>query len=111
MHSVKKKITLVLFILSLCVSALVSAQNMNVDAQTYTPQQLIEDILIDSNCIQNVVVTNVVGGNFNGTDQSYGYFDATGTGFPFDRGIVMSTGRLANVPGPNNSLSDDNAPG
>ena len=111
MHSVKKKLTLFLFIFSLCVSDVVSAQNMTVDAQTYTPQQLIEDILIDSNCIQNVVVTNVVGGNFNGADRSYGYFDATGTGFPFERGIVMTTGRLSNVPGPNNSLSDDNATG
>lgn len=111
MHSVKKTLTLTLFIVSLCVSAIVSAQNIIVDAQTYTPQQLIEDILIDSNCIENVVVTNVVGGNFNGSDRSYGYFDATGTGFPFDRGIVMSTGRLSNVPGPNNTLSDDNATG
>ncbi|MFH4966136.1 choice-of-anchor L domain-containing protein [Gaetbulibacter sp. M235] len=84
-------------------------QNVQVDSQTYTPQQLIEDILIDSNCITNVVVINVVGGNFGGTDQSYGYFDASGTTFPFQSGIVLSTGKLANVEGPNNTLSDDNA--
>jgi gliding motility-associated-like protein len=81
-----------------------------VDSQTFTPQQLIEDILIDSDCISNVTVTNVVGGDFSGADQSYGFFDATGTTFPFQSGIVMSTGRLVNVPGPNNSLSDDDAP-
>lgn len=86
------------------------AQNITVDSATYTPQQLIEDILIDSDCITNVTVTNVVGGDFNNVDQSYGYFDATGTSFPFQSGIVLSTGRLVNVPGPNNSLSDDNAP-
>lgn len=85
-------------------------QNVQVDSQTYTPQQLIEDILIDSNCITNVNVTNVSGGNFNGTDQSYGYFDATGTSFPFESGVILSTGRLMNVEGPNNSLSDDDAP-
>ncbi|MFY0714843.1 choice-of-anchor L domain-containing protein [Seonamhaeicola sp. NFXS20] len=85
------------------------AQNIQVDSQTYTPQQLIEDILINSNCIENVSVTNVIGGNFNGTDQSYGYFDATGTSFPFQNGIVLSTGRLSNVEGPNNNLSDDDA--
>ncbi|MDO1499997.1 choice-of-anchor L domain-containing protein [Winogradskyella maritima] len=85
------------------------AQNISVDSQSFTPQQLIEDILIDSDCITGVSVTNVVGGNFNGTDQSYGFFDATGTTFPFQSGIVMSTGRLANVPGPNTTLSDDNA--
>ncbi|APY09173.1 hypothetical protein BWZ20_13055 [Winogradskyella sp. J14-2] len=86
------------------------AQNIVVDSQTYTPQQLIEDILIDSNCITNINVTNVVGGDFGGNDQSYGYFDASGTNFPFETGIVMSTGRLSNVPGPNNNLSDDDAP-
>ncbi|WP_225034870.1 choice-of-anchor L domain-containing protein [Winogradskyella sp. SM1960] len=87
------------------------AQNISVDSQTYTPQQLVEDILIDSECIDNVTVTNVVGGDFSGSDQSYGYFEANGSNFPFESGIVLSTGRLVNVPGPNNNLSDDDAPG
>ncbi|RKE90868.1 choice-of-anchor L domain-containing protein [Ichthyenterobacterium magnum] len=100
----------VLQILCCLISAVAVGQNIQVDSQTYTPQQLVEDILIDSDCIENVVVTNVVGGDFSGTDQSYGFFDATGTTFPFQSGIVLSTGRLNNVPGPNNSLSDDDAP-
>jgi gliding motility-associated-like protein len=86
------------------------SQNIQVDSQSYTPQQLIEDILIDSNCITNVLVTNVVGGDFNNTDQSYGFFDATGTTFPFQSGLVLSTGRLINTQGPNTTLSDDDAP-
>ncbi|MBP0903910.1 choice-of-anchor L domain-containing protein [Mariniflexile gromovii] len=84
-------------------------QNVLVNSNSYTPQQLIEDILIGSNCISNVVVTNVSGGNFGGSDQSYGAFDANGSTFPFQNGIVLSTGRLSNVEGPNNSLSDDDA--
>jgi gliding motility-associated-like protein len=92
------------------ISLFTYAQNIVVDSQTFTPQQLIEDILIDSDCITNIDVTNVIGGDFSGNDQSYGYFDATGTSFPFETGIVLSTGRLVNVPGPNNSLSDDDAP-
>jgi gliding motility-associated-like protein len=99
---------LIVFIFCLITSFCI-AQNVQVDSQSFTPQQLIEDILIDSDCIDNVVVTNVVGGDFGNTDQSYGYFDATGTTFPFERGIVMSTGRLNNVGGPNTSLSDDDA--
>lgn len=90
-------------------TAFVSAQNVVTDSQTYSAQQLIEDILIDSNCITNVQVTNVIGGNFGTTDKSYGYFDASGTTFPFQSGIVLSTGRLNNVNGPNTTLSDDNA--
>ena len=85
------------------------AQNVQVNDQIFTPQQLIEDVLIDSNCITNVLVTSVIGGDFGGTDQSYGYFDATGTTFPFQSGIVLSTGRLSNVEGPNTTLSDDDA--
>jgi len=88
----------------------VLAQNITVDSQTYTAQQLIESILINSDCISNVNVTNVLGGNFNNTDQSYGYFDATGTSFPFQNGLVLSTGKLKNVEGPNTTLSDDDAP-
>jgi len=100
----------ILLLSALLLSLFSYSQNISVDSQTYTPQQLIEAVLIDSDCITNVTVTNVVGGDFSGTDQSYGFFDATGTIFPFESGIVLSTGRLVNVPGPNNSLSDDNAP-
>jgi len=86
------------------------AQNIQVDASTYSPQQLIEDVLINSDCIDNIQVTNVVGGNFS-NDKSYGYFTRNGSNFPFEKGIVMSTGKLSNVPGPNNNLSDDDASG
>jgi len=82
-------------------------QNVVSDAQTFSAQQLIEDILIDSNCVENVVVTNAVSGNFGNSDKSYGFFNATGTTFPFQSGIVLSTGKLSNVNGPNTSLSDD----
>ncbi|WP_033958853.1 T9SS type B sorting domain-containing protein [Psychroserpens jangbogonensis] len=101
----------ILLLTCFLVSLTSLGQNIQVDSQTYTAQQLIEDILIDSDCIENVVVTNVVGGDFNNTDQSFGYFDAAGSTFPFQSGIVLSTGRLSNVPGPNTSISDDDAPG
>lgn len=101
---------LLLFIGS-CISNLVFGQNITVDAQTYSPQELIENILIDSNCITNVNVVNFVGGNFSDGDSSFGYFEGNSGGFPFERGIVLSTGRLSNVPGPNDNLSDDDAPG
>jgi len=88
---------------------LVMSQNLTTDWTSYTPQQLIEDVLIGNTCISNVQVTNVVGGNFNTNDLSYGYFNASGSSFPFEEGIVLSTGKLANVDGPNTSLSDDDA--
>ena len=87
-----------LFLLGICSYG----QIVQVDSRIYSAQQLIEDILIDSNCISNVVVTNVVGGNFNGTDESYGYLNNIGSNFPFQCGIVLSTGKLSNVQGRNN---------
>ncbi|MGJ8549089.1 choice-of-anchor L domain-containing protein [Winogradskyella wichelsiae] len=103
------KLKSISLLIALLFTLLNSAQNISVDSQTYTPQQLIENILIDSDCIDNVIVNNVYGGDFGGSDQSYGFFDASGTTFPFESGLVLSTGRLQNVPGPNNSLSDDDA--
>lgn len=86
-------------------------QNIRVDANTYTPQQLVEDILINnSTCIENIVVTNVIGGDFGAANKSYGYFEANGSSFPFQSGIILSTGKIVNAQGPNNSLSDDDAP-
>lgn len=84
-------------------------QNVTTDELTYSPQELIEDILIDSSCITDVIVTNAISGDFGNTEKSYGFFDATGTTFPFQSGIVLSTGKLTNVQGPNTSLSDDDA--
>ena len=93
----------------LCLSFAALSQNVQVSSSAYTPQELIENVLINSACIENLVVTNVVGGDFNSTEKSYGYFDANGSSFPLKRGIVLSTVKLANVGGPNDSLSDDDA--
>jgi gliding motility-associated-like protein len=82
-----------------------SAQYISVD-ETYTPQQLVEDILINSQC---VVVSNVAvsGGNFATGENSWGFFSGSGTTFPFQNGVILATGKINNAPGPNAYLSDD----
>ena len=82
-----------------------NAQYITVD-EIFTPQQLIEEKLINSPCA-NVFNVSVSGGNFASGEKSYGYFEATGTGFPFTNGIVLTTGKTINTIGPNASLSDD----
>ena len=82
------------------------AQSISVDQNTYTPQQLVEDILINSGCASVTNVT-VSGGNFPSGDKSYGYFNRDGSSFPLEDGIILSTGRIYNAPGPNASISDD----
>lgn len=93
-----------LFLLFL-LSSLTSAQTIQVN-DTYTAQQLVQDVLINSSCA-SVSNFTVSGGNFGGVVQSYGYFSAAGTGFPFQEGIVLSTGRAVMAEGPNTSLLDD----
>lgn len=85
-------------------------QNISVSATAFSDQQLIEEVLFGTNCVDNIIVNNTISGNFSNGDLSYGYFNANNSDFPFSEGLVLSTGRLSNVPGPNNSLSDDDAP-
>lgn len=83
---------------------------MSVSQNTFSDQELIEDVLFGTNCVSNISFSNAVSGNFSNGELSYGYFQSNNSGFPFDDGIVLTTGRLSNVPGPNNTLSDDDAP-
>lgn len=82
-----------------------NAQYISVD-ENFTAQQLVQDKLINSPCA-NVFNVTVSGGNFTTGEKSYGYFDATGTSFPFQNGIILSTGKINNAPGPNSFVSDD----
>jgi gliding motility-associated-like protein len=82
-----------------------NAQNITVD-EGYTPEDLVEDVLINSSCA-NVFNVSVSGGNFASGEKSFGYFDGSGTTFPFQNGIILSTGKINNAPGPNSYLSDD----
>ena len=66
---------------------------------TYTPQQYL-DALVDNSCTQVYNIT--LNGAPNGS--SFGYFTSNSSGFPFENGIVLSTGYAASAPGPNISL-------
>ncbi|NJM79224.1 MAG: hypothetical protein HC854_05510 [Flavobacterium sp.] len=91
---------IILFSINIGVS-----QNITID-ENYTPQQLVENILINSGCAS---VTNVVvsGGNYPSGEKTFGYFNRNGSIFPIDEGVILSTGKVVNAPGPNISLLDD----
>ncbi|WP_026916289.1 T9SS type B sorting domain-containing protein [Christiangramia portivictoriae] len=94
-------------ILLLFLPALSFSQSIQVDQDRYTAQELIEELLIQSDCITDVVVTNVYGANFTDGSKSFGYFDAAGTGFPISNGLVLSTGKLETISEPTSSLAND----
>jgi gliding motility-associated-like protein len=93
------------FTLLLTYCAEIKAQNIVVD-DTYTAQQLIENVLVNSPCA-NASNFAVSGDTFSIGQQSYGYFSYTGTDFPFSNGIVLSTSRAWRTAGPNNNLIDE----
>ena len=97
-----KKILFIVFNLSFLVSF---SQNITID-ETLTPQQLIENILVNSGCV-SVSNFSASGGNFGTGELSYGYFNANGSVFPFQEGILLTTGKLNSVIGPNSNFSDD----
>ncbi len=73
-----------------------------VDTGTYTVEQLIRDILINSNCAETSNYRS-----FTGTDQGVngiGHFNANGSGFQYEAGIVLSTGNAEDSEGPNNQI-------
>lgn len=80
-------------------------QSITVD-ETFTVEDLIEDVLFSNSCatVSNVSVS---GGNFGTGEKSWGYFNANASGFNLEEGIILSTGKIQNAVGPNISLSDD----
>jgi gliding motility-associated-like protein len=68
---------------------MVSAQNIIVD-DSYTAQQLVEKILVNSSC---ATVSNFSAiGDTNPVNQnSYGFFTNAGGSFPFAEGVILST--------------------
>lgn len=82
-----------------------NAQFISVD-ENFTAEELVEDVLFSNSCgtISNVSVS---GGNFDTGEKSWGYFNANASSFPFTDGIILSTGKITNAVGPNDSLLED----
>ena len=75
----------------------------------YTPVQLIEDILLNTTCASVTNVTSSTGTNFGSTN-GIGYFERNGSSFPFDYGVVLTSGNADLAPGPNfDTMSEGDA--
>jgi gliding motility-associated-like protein len=94
------------FILLLCLICCTSfAQQITVD-NTVSPQQLIENTLIQG-CVEVSNITSPSNGSSIGLG-SLGYFERGGSNFPFENGIVLSTGNAnAAGNGQNNTILND----
>lgn len=66
----------------------------------YNPQQLVEDVLVG----QGVQVSNF---QFGGNGDAIGYFDGSNSNIGVSEGIIISTGNIADAPGPNGTPNSD----
>lgn len=83
------KISLLALACILCTRAF--SQKIKVNSHV-TPQQLIEEKLIKG-CVDISNVNSPINGSINGFS-SYGYFERGNSNFPFENGIVLSTGKV-----------------
>ena len=80
--------------------------SMFANTTQYSDEQLISDILINNSCITVSNVTSSTGTNF-GSANGIGFFTNVNSSFPLNSGIVLSTGNVLNIGGPNTSILSD----
>ncbi|MDI1256399.1 MAG: choice-of-anchor L domain-containing protein [Flavobacterium sp.] len=98
-----KKIFIFL-LLTVCFSGF--SQGVVIDGSTYTPDQLVNQILINSPCVSGTNVQATTGTTFGSTN-GIGYFTNSNPNFPFAKGVVLTTGNVLGVPSPNNTVLSD----
>jgi len=79
-------------------SQIISVNNNGDVESTYSLQQLVENVLISGPCAQVDTFSEQVSGSpTNFQTKSYGFFKKNGGNFPFDQGIILSTGIAYNA--------------
>ena len=80
------------------------SQNVTVDETTYTVEELVTDVLIDSPCANVSNITWSTGTTF-GSLNGIAFFEEPSGAFPFNQGLVMSAGGVTLANGPNNAFN------
>lgn len=91
-----------IFLLLFFIPFLNQAQYITVNSND-SAEDLVKNVLINSPCA-NVSNISVNGWLNNGNIISIGYFSKNNSTFPFNDGIILSTGRAASAVGPNSSI-------
>jgi gliding motility-associated-like protein len=101
------KIVILPFVLLISIQSF--SQSITVNTSIYTVDQLVNSVLINSPCVSGTNVTSKTG-TFFGSTNGIGYFENANPNFPFEKGVVLTTGDVTKVPSPNTTiLSDGNS--
>ncbi len=77
------------------------------DTELYTADELVRDVLLGGDdCGQIFNVTSSTGSDF-GDVNGIGYFDQNGSAWPFENGLVLSTGNVEDIGGPESGTISD----
>ncbi len=82
------------------------SQKIVVNTDQQTVPELVNDVLINSPCVNAQNVTWRTGSNF-GSHNGIGKFTNTNPNFPMSAGVVLTTGNVLNAPGPNTTMLND----
>ena len=77
------------------------------DESSFSPEELIQNVLVSGTCADISNITSVVNGNPTDLNsKSYGYFKRLeGSTFPFEEGIILTTGNAFSTTNGNPELS------
>lgn len=98
-----------IFLILLCYTSHTLAQSISVNnpANTETnlsAEELIQNVLVSGSSCVNVTLTNLQENPDGVSDlaqRSWGYFNANGSNFTFDEGVILSSGFAVSAEGPN----------
>ncbi|WP_261975670.1 choice-of-anchor L domain-containing protein [Olleya sp. ITB9] len=88
---------------SVTVEVEVLSPYIDVDQTTYTVDELVEDVLINSPCATVSSIGSSTGINF-GQENGIGYFTAIPGAFAFESGIVLNSGDAMEAEGPETGI-------
>lgn len=86
----------------ICIATPASA--IAIDLDTYTPEELVTNIFAGENCSQISNINYSTGTNYGAPHNGIGYFTDNGADFPFEDGVILSTGKAEMATGPNTML-------
>ncbi len=103
----KKLLFIVISLVSIgSFSQSISVNNPANPETNLSAEELIQQVLVSGSSCVNITLTNLAenpDGIANLAERSWGYFNANGTDFPFDEGIILSSGFGVSAEGPNDA--------
>lgn len=95
-----------LLLFSYLVTAISFSQSISVSNTNYTVPQLVNNILINSPCVNATNISWRTGTNYGSTN-GIGFFQNTNSNFPMQSGVILTTGNALSAVGPNTTLLSD----